>query len=384
MQLAARWALIGGERVGATTVELGETGIIAVRPHRPGDPSPADGLLIPGLVNAHVHLELAHARGRVPGGAGFGRWFEALARLERSVDPHEAMAQAAREMVETGTAAVVDHAGGDGTAPIYVGAGIGGIVQRELVGLAAERQAALLACARRPHRRWSDRPPLVERWGPHALYSAQRPVLRAAFEADGGGHPASIHLAEDPAHLRFLKDGSGPFAETLARLGIDTCGFEPWGRGPVAILDEEGWLDRAVLVHGVHLQRGEVDLLASRRRPVVLCPRSNLHIGGVLPPVRALVGRSVPLALGTDSSASCPDLDLLGEVRILVERFPEIPLDRWLHAATAGGAEAFGLRWAGRLAPNTSPGGLLVHPERPWEARRWLFRPGRNPCGTPS
>ena len=94
---------------------------------------------------------------------------------------------------------------------------------------------------------------------------------------------------------------------------------------------------------------------------VVLCPRSNLHIGGRLPDVDALLADGVPLALGTDSLASTPDLSLWGEMATLAAHFPAVPAARWLDAATRGGARALGpARRSARSRPGARPGVLDV------------------------
>ena len=379
MRVAAERALIGGFQVGPTTVGLDETGrITEVRPHRPGDPAPSEGLLIPGLVNAHLHLELSWAAGRVPGGMGFASWVRAMtACLPPPDDARERAAAAARTMASLGTAGVSDICNGPSTAPLFQAAGIGGVVQQEILGLSPDRQAPLHARVGELPVRTEGSPSLVTRASPHALYSMHPPLLEATVEADGLGHPPSIHIAEDLDHERFLRDGSGPFAEALRAQGIDLSSWVPPGMRPLAWLEELGLLDRVVLVHGVLLNREELGLLARRRRPLVLCVRSNLHIGGRLPDVLGMVEAGIPLALGTDSLASCADLDVLREVELLTSLAPSVPLEVWLTAATAGGASAFRLDGLGSIAVGAAPGLLLVHPERPWEARTWLVEPRR-------
>ena len=93
---------------------------------------------------------------------------------------------------------------------------------------------------------------------------------------------------------------------------------------------------------------------------VVLCPRSNLHIGGRLPDVQALIAAGVRLAIGTDSLASVPTLSPWAEMATLAARFPDVPPQTWLAAATTGGASALGLGLLGSLAPGKRPGLLDV------------------------
>jgi cytosine/adenosine deaminase-related metal-dependent hydrolase len=90
---------------------------------------------------------------------------------------------------------------------------------------------------------------------------------------------------------------------------------------------------------------------------VVLCPRSNLHIEVLLPPLPQLLAAGVRPALGTDSLASSPSLDVLDEARALLARFPRVAPRVLLAMATSFGAEALGLgERVGRLVPGLSPG----------------------------
>ena len=134
-----------------------------------------------------------------------------------------------------------------------------------------------------------------------------------------------------------------------------------------------------LLVHAVWLS--EADRLAIRAAdaPIVLCPRSNLHIGGRLADVPALLRLGVRLALGTDSLASSPSLDPLDEIPVLAAAFPEVDPGIWLAIATTGGADALGMPRHGRIAPGATPGLVLLEGARdPSDLtgavipRRWL------------
>lgn len=342
-------ALVQGQLRGATTVEPDGS----ARPWRAGDPSPAHALLIPGLVNAHLHLELTWAANQIPTGLGFDHWLQAFLALEKPDDP--GIDRGIEQLIDAGTEAVSDICNGPDTAPALAAAGLRGIVQRELFGLHAPRQESLLARAAEPPHQVGD---VVNRASPHALYSTPLPLLRATIDADGLSRPSSIHLAESLDEIEFLTHGEGPFPARFDAIGLDWRWWEPPLSAPVTWLAERQLLHDLLVVHAVHLTPPERHLLASSTCTVVLCPRSNLHIGGELPDVPALIEAGVSLALGTDSLASSPDLDVLQEVRVLTEAFPDVPLATWLHAATH--TEALGLQghtW------------LSVHPERPWEAR---------------
>lgn len=360
--LSARYALLadGIRRDVAVCVEGGV--ISEVRPWRSSDPPLARGLLIPGLVNAHTHLELSWASGLVPGGEGLARWVGALMALPR---PQPAQPANAAPLALSGTALVCDISNGASTAEAIDAAGLYGIVQHELLGMAPSRLPALLQAAAASERQVGR---VYVRPSPHAVYSTPRALICAAARA--GRHPASIHLAEDPDEERFVSEGAGSFAELLDRIGIGRGVFDPVGLSPARYLDQLGALSAGLLcVHGVHLSRDDMALLASRGAPLALCPRSNLHIGGRLPDVPALLAAGVALCLGTDSLASAPSLDVLEEIPVLARAYPQIPVERWLLLATSGGAEALGFPSLGKLSPGLSPGIVLLALSEPDDLR---------------
>jgi cytosine/adenosine deaminase-related metal-dependent hydrolase len=165
---------------------------------------------------------------------------------------------------------------------------------------------------------------------------------------------ASIHVEEDPAEAAWLVDGVGPFADFLhERDALPSAGV-PRSR-PVEWLDSLGVLGAGTLL--VHLTVADSDSLAraARRNCIaVLCPRSNKHISGRLPPVDGIRAAGLRAALGTDSLASCATLDVLGDVQLLARAGVDAA---WLvRAATAGGADAMLAPHLGSLAIGKRPG----------------------------
>jgi cytosine/adenosine deaminase-related metal-dependent hydrolase len=145
-------------------------------------------------------------------------------------------------------------------------------------------------------------------------------------------------------------------------MGVDPATRVP-RKSPVAYLASLGAFQTEtppLLVHMVHTTADDRRLAREAGATVVLCPRSNLHIGKRLPDVDAFVAEEVPLAIGTDSLASAPDLSLWAEMATLAAHFPGVPAARWLDAATRGGARAMGLRGLGVLSPGARPGVLDV------------------------
>jgi cytosine/adenosine deaminase-related metal-dependent hydrolase len=145
-------------------------------------------------------------------------------------------------------------------------------------------------------------------------------------------------------------------------MGVDVARRVP-RQEPLAYLAGLGAFEAPappLLVHMVHASAADRARAREAGAFAVLCPRSNLHIGGRLPDVPALLADGVALALGTDSLASAPDLSLFAEVAALHEAFPTVPAPTWLEAATSGGARALRLETCGALAPGRRPGLLDV------------------------
>lgn len=369
------WTPAGLREDGAVMVVGRE--IVEVRAGRPSDGPALDGLLVPGLVNAHAHLELS-ARGMVgEAGAGFVAWLDAL--WGDGVQPSApAGRQAAQQAVGFGTALLMDVTNAGNSGPWMKEAGLQGIVAHEHLGFDAPSLDERCETARAASSPSAD-PPIVA--APHALFSTAPALVQACVGASGP--PSTIHIGESRDEARFLRGGSGPHADLLDRLGRDWRPVARLGLDAVGLLAALGVLGpRLLLVHGVHLDASALQRAAASGAALCLCPRSNLHVEGRLPDLDAVLRSGVALALGTDSLASSPDLDPLAEVAALVRARPDLPVEPWLHAATDAGADALHRPDLGRLVPGASPGLLLLEGVRGLAdlaappARRWLVPPG--------
>jgi cytosine/adenosine deaminase-related metal-dependent hydrolase len=303
-----------------------------------------DGVLIPGLINAHTHVELSHLAERVPGGAGLVPWIRTLLATHAQVDAVEARGAAmaaARAMRARGTVAVADVTNTGTTGAVLNDAGLHARVFHEHIAPRAL-----------PHTSATDTIPTA-----HATYSCGATALRH-LAGSTRGRIASIHIEEDPAEAAWLLDHSGPFAQFLAERDALPSTTPP-RLPPVQWLDSLGVLGRGTLL--VHLTVADADSLAlasARGAIAVLCPRSNLHIGGRLPPIDGIRAAGLRVALGTDSLASSPSLDVLGEVQALARA--GVAAAWALEAATAGGAIALGYPHLGAIAVGKRPGLLAL------------------------
>lgn len=366
----------------------------AVRAELPGAlEERAQGVLVPGLVNAHCHLELSALADAVPGGGGFIAWAQRFLKIVGQTARErrrEAARAAAAAAVRLGTAAIGDVGNTLDAAPALGEARLGGVLFHELLGSREAKTGDALADAARERAELAAWPAdLGYVRAPHAPYSVGPELMRRIFAAARAEKRAtSIHVAEDEEELKLLRDGTGAWPAMLAAMGIDATTRAP-GKSPVDYLASAGAFDGGpppLLVHMVHAGADDRRIAREAGATVVLCPRSNLHIGGLLPDAPALLADGVALALGTDSLASTPDLSLWGEMATLAGHFPSVPAARWLEAATRGGAQAIGLQAHGTLAPGKRPGVLDVlvdDPAAPVESLvrdpnptlRWVARP---------
>jgi cytosine/adenosine deaminase-related metal-dependent hydrolase len=341
------------------------------------------GILMPGLVNAHTHLELSALRGRVPGGGGFLAWVERLigARVELQADEEgEAIEHAVAALRGFGTVAVGEVTNGLGAVHVLARAGIVGCVFHEVFGqdLARlrERLRGLEAELRERVGAWPSRE-LAYAPAPHTLYTLHLDVVRMILEESRAlGRRTTLHFLEHAAERRALEHGEGPVNAWLAaRSRIDPASLE-WPKRPaIEVAADLGALAPDVLlVHLAEARPDELQAVHQAGSPVVLCPRSNLTIENRLPPLLAIREAGILPALGTDSLASSPSLDVLAEARSLHDRFPTVPTTELVRMATDGGARALGLARHGRIAPGTRPGLLAIEGDVRGEPCDWLLR----------
>jgi cytosine/adenosine deaminase-related metal-dependent hydrolase len=311
--------------------------------------------LIPGLINAHTHLELSWMAENPPPAGDWVRWVRGLLARRAEENRERALAAAAcaaQRMIARGTVAVGDVGNRGFAVPVLAASELAGVAFLEVYGLRASQAQELVdeATARIERiadldevRRASDRLRVV--LTPHAPHTTSPALLTAvAARAAAAGAPLSIHLAESPAEGAFLRDGTGPFADFLRERGMAQPDFGGCGCSPVAHLARLGLLsERTLAVHCVHLAGEDVATLRAQRVTVVTCPRSNATLGVGTAPLPALLDAGVRVALGTDSLASVGDLDLFAEMAAVAAAHRGIPPATVLRMATADGAAALGL-----------------------------------------
>ena len=325
----------------------------------PGSRDLGNVVLMPGLINAHTHLELSWLRGRIPPAGRFPEWvrsmFAARGRpdAEMSAEQIAPIAAAVAEMRRTGTVAVGDISNSLASVGPMREAGLDGIVFHELLGF-QERDGSLISASR-------DRRAAAARAGarvslaPHAPYSTSLELfgaIRAAVN-ESACPVMSVHLGESPEEVELLQSGSGAWRGILEFLGLWRHDWAIPGCDPVTYLDRHGLLDaRTLVVHGVQFDDRALERLKGIGATLVTCPRSNKWVGVGYPPVERFYQSGVAVAVGTDSLASVEDLNLFSELETMRMLAPGVPAAKILESATLTGARALGLEAGlGSLTP---------------------------------
>jgi cytosine/adenosine deaminase-related metal-dependent hydrolase len=344
----------------AWTVEEGRT----VSLER-ADEADVDGVLLPGFVNVHAHLDLS-GHPPLPSRGRFTDWLLGVGGVRAQAGTvAERSEGASREMAARGVVAAgdIDGSGGDAVR----GRRASGLVGRtflEIVGVSVERARQRLA----------DALALVDRLGggggdlglsPHAPYSVHGSVLSEVARAAGRrGLPLAMHLAESVEERRFLMEGDGAFKDFLQVIGQGLPFDRPPAVSPIAYTEQTGLLQAGCLVvHGNDVDDEDLVILARHGCSVVYCHGTHRHFER--PPHRMLdmLNAGINVALGTDSSLSNERVDLLGELRRLAADRPDISPDTVLRCATTGGRVALQMETGpAAFTPGSIADGVVLGP----------------------
>jgi aminodeoxyfutalosine deaminase len=303
--------------------------------------------ILPGLVNAHTHLELSRLRGRVPPTPEFTDWIRNVMHERRLVpnEPEAPIAAAIEEALACGTALIGDIGNTPAAVRPLADSRLSALVFSEVIDFRAADPDETVARGLRNVAQVPRSERLRGALAIHAPYSVAADLIRRVGNLRGRAIPSisSVHLAESSAEIEFLSHGAGPCRDLLRDLGVWNSGWEPPSCRPAEYLDRLGFLIPGTLVvHGVHLTDAELALLRTRGAVLVTCPRSNVWTGAGEPPVARFYRSGVPVAIGTDSLASVPDLNLFAELQQLRRLAPGVPASTLLDSATRQGARVLG------------------------------------------
>ena len=344
--LRVRYLYLGeGEFLAPAEVRWDGAGrIVSLRRAR-GTSAVADVVLMPGLVNAHVHLQLAPLAHKP---RSFQAWLSAVMAARAGVRASDYRSQARRslqQLLAEGATAVGEIDSTGQSPSVLRRLPVAGRCYQEVTGFDVRgRQARVLVGQR--HLAGSPRCPAG--LSPHAPYSVSAGVLRAARAR----HRAlAIHTAEVPEEQQFLRTGRGPFAELLESLGRMPADFVPPGVGAVRHLERIGLLRSGTqLVHCQELERGDAARIAAGGAAVTVCPGTIEYFGRKPPPVGRWVAAGIPVGLGTDSIASNQRLSMARELALAARFWPSLSPTTLLAMATRHGATALHRPGLGKIS----------------------------------
>lgn len=308
--------------------------------------------IMPGLVNAHSHLELTHFPSWVMRkGVGYSPrtytdWVIQVIKIRRNVTPEEldlSVREGVRKSVEAGTTSLGEIVTDRSLLPLYAASPLAGRLYFEAIGQDPARFATT--------EEQLEKTITEESFGrfqagvsPHAPHTVAADLMERLHRlAQRHGLPKAIHTAESPEESDFFFDAGGRVTELLYPF-IRWEDFIPPPRRttPAAWLESLGVLDPAtLLIHCVHCSPADAEIIKRSGASIVLCPRSNDRLAVGKAPAYLFKKLGIPLAIGTDSLASNDSISLWDEMRFLSAEFPGVFSHEELIAmATLGGAQA--------------------------------------------
>lgn len=354
-KIAAHYALVGGELRRNILISVDDNRqIVAIDEVASLDSCASveffPGILIPGMVNAHCHLELAYLRGAIAEGSGFAGFARAIGAVRNNFTKDErlhAASVADSAMWEQGVEAVIDIANDELVMPIKERSNIEYLTLFEVFGLTTQNI--------------DNHKDMASKWAqssvtPHSTYSLQDAIFRSAVEANDA--TISVHLLESKDEEE-LYHNEGSLAQWYDKMGWK-CDFLHYATPTERIIKSIARDRRVVLVHGCEATATDIECINNHFQiPATwtLCPESNRYISGSKPPVELLRSKGAKIAIGTDSLASARELSMVENMLLL----GDIPLVELLTWATANGADAMGLdAKLGSIEVGKTPGIVLL------------------------
>jgi len=369
--LSARWLLpITSPMIENGALAIDGSKIVAVGPRAevisrfPNLPIENFGqaAILPGLVNAHSHLELTVMRGFLEREeSDFFAWLRKLTTARIVMTPEDLIVSAtcgAIEAARAGVTCVGDSSSAAAqTMQALSNVGLRSVVYQESFGPDPKLAPENLATLRDQISAMREYESELLRAGvsPHAAYTVSAPQLEMISRlAIDEKLPLMIHAAESQAEKLLLLEGRGQFADGLKKRGID---WDAPGISTIAHLKNHGVLDtKPLLTHCINVDDTDIELIKQSGAAIAHCPKSNAKLGHGYAPFAKFISHGIHVGLGSDSVASNNTCDLLEEARFATllahlphgtggQRIPSDPIsaEQVLRAATIGGARALGL-----------------------------------------
>ena len=330
-----------------------------------------DGILSPGFINAHCHIELSHLKGVIPTGTGLVNFVQQVISKREGVNvgsgeytafKRQAMQSATDELYHAGTVAIGDICNTSDSlfikqkSPIYWHNFI------EVSGFVDATAESRLKAAEEIKTTFQNNvAPGNQSLSPHAPYSVSKKLFELLNEQTAG-QLVTIHNQETSAENELYQFKSGEFLELYTNLGIQIDHFLPTGKSSM-----QSWVpyftnkQSIIAVHNTFTQPYDIPY-ATVPITYCICINANLYIENKLPPVEMLMKNNCFIVLGTDSYASNWNLNIMEEIKTIQKNFPAIPLQNILQWATINGAKTLGIQdQYGSFEKGKKPGIVLIN-----------------------
>jgi aminodeoxyfutalosine deaminase len=322
-----------------------------------------NGIIIPGFVNCHCHLELSHMKGAIPQSGGLGDFITGIknTRVKESERIAKCAEDADAEMYKEGIVLCADICNTSLTFEIKKKSLIKYINLLEVFGIDPEIADHRLADVRKIADTAKELA-LPYSIVPHSLYSMSLTLLRLLKEQCHENKITSIHFMETEAEESYLRNLSGPLATSFEKSGLLTKTLETVKSHSDAVLNEITPSGNLILVHNTFVDADTIRKIKVRSDLYwCLCPNSNIYIENKVPPLNLLLNERCDIVTGTDSLASNSKLSIIEELKTLQKHFPEVNIEDLVQWATLNGAKALGEDDKfGRIEVGMKPGLLLL------------------------
>ena len=332
-----------------------------------------NGIITPGFVNAHCHLELSYMKNLIPEKCGLDQFVSHLTEI-RTKSSHiitESIKNAHNEMIRNGIVAVGDISNTSNSFEFKSGSKIKYHTFLEIFGRKPKNGVEIIQQAFDLSKLILEKFPHQHSIVPHSPYSVSVELLDK-INSLSDNNPVTIHNQESMGEILLFKEKKGPLYEMLNRMVPELKNWAPEKDNPLDfILANLNKSEKLLLVHNTYTIDKDIVSTKSNSREIywILCPNANLYIEDKLPDIPMFLDENENIALGTDSLASNHHLSILAEMKTISDYFPQVSLNELLKWATLNGARALNMdSELGSIEKNKNPGLNLIRdlnlPER--------------------
>ena len=327
------------------------------------------GIITPGFVNAHCHLELSHLKGLIPEKTGIVNFAGHVIGKRNSISEEikqEAIRLADEEMQRNGIVAVGDISNDDSTIEVKWKSKIHYHTFIELIGFNPANAQKIYDAGVELRKKYTSKN-LIATLAPHAPYSVSLALMNLIAN-ENDGKSTTIHNQESKAENEFFEKGTGDFIKLYESLSLNIDYFKPTTKSALkSYLQNFVSTKNLALVHNTFSSEDDIRFAEKISSNLFwcLCPNANLYIEQSLPNVPLLMQNNCKIVIGTDSLASNHQLSITDELNKLIKQFPAISINQALSWATKSGAEFLGMQNEfGSIEKGKKPGLVLLEEEK--------------------